>query len=70
MATIIIAKNPEKYGFTVKPEPPLACDYVKVNNRTDLRLVADATDVSYDLIQALNPRPGAKPERSSRRGPR
>lgn len=55
LATIIIAKNPEKYGFNVKPEPPLSFDYVKVNNMVDLRLVADAIDSSYDYLQALNP---------------
>lgn len=55
LATIIIAKNPEKYGFSVKPEPPLTYDFVKVNNMTDLRLVADATDTPYDYLTALNP---------------
>lgn len=55
LATIIIAKNPAKYGFTVKPEPALTYDFVKVNNMTDLRLVADATDAPYDYLLALNP---------------
>src|SRR5262249_14773520 len=27
LATIIIAKNPEKYGFSIKPEPALKYDY-------------------------------------------
>jgi len=55
LATIIIAKDPEKYGFGVKPEPPLTYDYVKVNNMLDLRLVSDATDTPYDYLLALNP---------------
>ena len=55
LATIIIAKNPEKYGFSVKPEPPLKYDYVKVNNMVDLRLASDATDTPYDMLLALNP---------------
>jgi membrane-bound lytic murein transglycosylase D len=55
LATIIIAKNPEKYGFSVKPEPPLKYDYVKVNNMVDLRLVSDATDTPYEMLLALNP---------------
>ncbi|MBL8171806.1 MAG: transglycosylase SLT domain-containing protein [Acidobacteria bacterium] len=55
LATIIIAKNPEQYGFSAKPEAPLTYDYVKVNNMTDLRLVADATDTPYDYLLALNP---------------
>lgn len=55
LATIIIAKSPAQYGFNVKPEAPLAYDFVKVNNMTDLKLVADATDTTYDYLQALNP---------------
>jgi len=55
LATIIIAKNPTRYGFSVTPEPALTYDYVKVNNLVDLRLVADATQASPDLINALNP---------------
>lgn len=56
LATIIIAKNPEKYGFEgIKPEAPLMYDYVKLNNMTDLKLVADAIDVPYDYLEALNP---------------
>jgi membrane-bound lytic murein transglycosylase D len=55
LATIIIAKNPEKYGFDVKPDPPLAYDTVIVNNALDLRLAADACDASHDYLLALNP---------------
>lgn len=55
LATILIAKEPEKYGFSVKPEPALTYDYVKVNNMTDLRLVADATDTPHEYLLALNP---------------
>lgn len=55
LATIIIAKNPERYGFNVKPEPPLTYDLVKVNHSVDLQLVADALDVPYDYLRGLNP---------------
>jgi membrane-bound lytic murein transglycosylase D len=55
LATIIIAKNPEQYGFSVRPEPSLTYDYVKVNNMVDLRLVSDAIDTPYDYLLALNP---------------
>jgi membrane-bound lytic murein transglycosylase D len=55
LATIIIAKNPEKYGFSVTPDPTLTYDYVKVNNMVDLRLVADATDTPYEVLLGLNP---------------
>jgi membrane-bound lytic murein transglycosylase D len=55
LAVILIAKNPEKYGFSVKAEPPLKFDYVKVNNMVDLRLASDATDTPYEMLLALNP---------------
>ena len=33
LATILIAKNPEKYGFKgIRPEPPMAYDVVQVSN--------------------------------------
>jgi membrane-bound lytic murein transglycosylase D len=55
LATILIAKEPEKYGFNVKPEPPMAYDYVKVNNMVDLRLASDATDTPYEFLAMINP---------------
>src|SRR5262245_45723807 len=54
LAVILIAKNPEKYGFSVKPEPPMKYDYVKVNNMLDLRLASDATDPPFEMLLALN----------------
>jgi membrane-bound lytic murein transglycosylase D len=56
LATILIAKNPEKYGFKgIRPEPPMAYDVVQVSNATSLQLVAEATDTSVDSIRSLNP---------------
>ena len=56
LATILIAKNPEKYGFKgIKPEAPLAYDVVQVSNATSLQLVAESTDTSVDHIRSLNP---------------
>ena len=56
LATILIAKNPEKYGFKgIRPDPPLAYDVVQVSNSTSLQLVAEATDSSVDQIRSLNP---------------
>lgn len=56
LATILIAKNPEKYGFKgIRPDPPLAYDVVQVANSTSLQLVAEATDSSVDYIRSLNP---------------
>lgn len=56
LAVILIAKNPEKYGFkNVKTDPPMAYDVVQVPTATSLQLVADATDTSVDHIRSLNP---------------
>ena len=56
LATILIAKNPEKYGFKgIRPEPPMAYDVVQVTSSTSLQLVADATDTSVDHIRSINP---------------
>lgn len=56
LAVIMIAKNPEKYGFQgIRPEPPMSYEIVPVQNATSLRLIADATDTSVDYLQSLNP---------------
>jgi membrane-bound lytic murein transglycosylase D len=56
LAVILIAKNPEKYGFHgIRPEAPMAFENVAVQSATSLRLIADATDTSVDHIAALNP---------------
>ena len=56
LAVILIAKNPEKYGFKgIKSDAPLAYDVVQVPTATSLQLVADATDTSVDHIRSLNP---------------
>lgn len=55
LATILIAKNPARFGFDVTPEPALHYDLVPVDGVVDLQLVADATDTSHDLMLALNP---------------
>jgi membrane-bound lytic murein transglycosylase D len=56
LATMLIAKNPEKYGFrNIRPDAPLSYDVVQVPTATNLRLVAQATNVSVDYIQMLNP---------------
>ncbi len=56
LAVIMIAKNPEKYGFHgIRPEPPMSFEIVPVQSATSLRLIADATDTSVDYLQSLNP---------------
>jgi membrane-bound lytic murein transglycosylase D len=56
LAVIMIAKNPEKYGFHgIHPEAPLNFETIPVQSATSLRLIADATDTSVDFLQTLNP---------------
>jgi membrane-bound lytic murein transglycosylase D len=56
LAVILIAKNPEKYGFrNVQKMTPLAYDTVSVPSATSLQLVAALTDTSVDNIRSLNP---------------
>ena len=56
LAVILIAKNPEKYGFKgIKPDSPWAYDVVQVPTATSLQLIADATDSNVDSIRSLNP---------------
>jgi membrane-bound lytic murein transglycosylase D len=56
LATILIAKNPEKFGFHgVRPETPMAYDVVQVPNATSLQLIADVTDTSVDYLRSINP---------------
>jgi len=56
LAVILIAKNPEKYGFKgIKADAPMSYDVVQVPSATGLQLVADATDTNIDYIRTLNP---------------
>jgi membrane-bound lytic murein transglycosylase D len=56
LAVILIAKNPEKYGFkNIKPDAPMSYDVVQVPTATGLQLIADATDTSVDYIRSINP---------------
>ncbi|MEW6683541.1 MAG: LysM peptidoglycan-binding domain-containing protein [Nitrospirota bacterium] len=55
MAATIIAKNPEKYGFTLNYHEPLSFDQVTIDRPTDLKLIAKAAGVSYEAVKELNP---------------
>ncbi len=56
LATILVAKNPEKYGFKgIRPDAPMSYDIVQVPTATSLQLIADATDTSVDYLRNINP---------------
>lgn len=56
LAAVVIAKNPEQYGFTVEPQPqPLAYETVVLPQAVDLGLVAEWAGAAMTDIQTLNP---------------
>jgi membrane-bound lytic murein transglycosylase D len=55
LAAIVIAKNPQQYGFDFEPEPPYEYERVTLSKPVDLRRIAEWSDSSIDDIQALNP---------------
>ncbi|MEW6131373.1 MAG: transglycosylase SLT domain-containing protein [Acidobacteriota bacterium] len=63
LAITIISKNQSRYGFSVKPDPPLNLETTIVTDQTDLRVVADLIGIPYESVQELNPelRKGATP---------
>jgi membrane-bound lytic murein transglycosylase D len=54
LALTIIGKNPEKYGFNVKPDAPLEIERVPVDKATDLRVIAEAINVPVEDLRELN----------------
>jgi membrane-bound lytic murein transglycosylase D len=54
-AAIVVAKAPEKYGFTVSPESPAEFEVVPIKYAVDLRTVAECADTTLDIVQQLNP---------------
>jgi membrane-bound lytic murein transglycosylase D len=55
MAAMIIAKNPESYGFTIANYEPYNFDEVTIEECSDLRLIARCADCTYEEIKKLNP---------------
>lgn len=56
IAAALIAKEPEKYGFVnIEYQEPLQYDKVEVPEITDLRIIAQACDISVEELRALNP---------------
>jgi membrane-bound lytic murein transglycosylase D len=55
MASMIIAGNPELYGFEVVSTAPLAYETVDVPGAIDLKIIAEWADITVEELQALNP---------------
>jgi len=55
LASIVIDKAPEEYGFFVEPEEALVYDHVTLDSPTDLKVVADCAGTAVETIKMLNP---------------
>lgn len=55
LSIIVISKNQKRYGFNVKPDPPLNFETFELPGQTDLKVVADLVGVPYEVVQDLNP---------------
>jgi len=67
IAAARIGTDPTAYGFTVSDPVPMSFEYLKVQDATDLALVAQCAKVDKDMVASLNPAllrratpPGAK----------
>jgi len=55
MAATIIAKNPQKYGFSIEYHPLFTYDEVEIPKATPLKTIAKAAGVTLAEIKAYNP---------------
>jgi peptidoglycan lytic transglycosylase D len=55
LALTLIAKDPQRYGIQVEPDPPLRTDSVRPGHPIDLRLVAETIETDLDTLRLLNP---------------
>ncbi len=55
MAATIIAKNPDRYGFSQETVPPHRFEEVVVDRPIHFRAIANVTGVPYEELRLLNP---------------
>jgi membrane-bound lytic murein transglycosylase D len=55
MAAFLIAQDPEKYGFTVEPEPPLEWDTVPVDKSLTFETLAQIAECGAETLFVFNP---------------
>ena len=55
LAATLIAKQPQKFGFDVQPESPIASDIVSIEGQTDLRILARLGEIDPESLRQLNP---------------
>jgi len=55
LAVTLMAKEPERYGIDVIPDPPAAYDAVPISRPVDLRSVAEALGMEVETLREMNP---------------
>ncbi len=55
LASIVIDKAPQEYGFNVELEEALVYDKVNIDSPTDLKVVAECAGTTVETIRKLNP---------------
>ncbi len=55
MASIILARHPEKYGLPLETDPPVAFERVPISKPIDLRTVSKLLGISLQQLRELNP---------------
>ena len=63
IAAALVAKDPTRYGFTIKYEPPFEYDSVRVGPNTPLRAIAKASgstlpeiiELNYQILRGVTP---------------
>jgi len=55
LATIIIAQDPQRYGFQIEPVDPWDYEIVKTPGLTDLSYLAKKTKIKFKKLKRLNP---------------
>jgi len=56
LATVLIANNPNKYGFGhVRPMPPLIYNKARIPSSTNLSLIAQSLNTTVEALRYLNP---------------
>jgi len=55
LASAILSRNPEKYGFTAELEPPMRYNTITVSKPVDLGSAAKTLNISVDELRKLNP---------------
>ncbi len=55
MAAMIIARNPETFGFTFMEVPTFQYDLLEVPAGMDVRTISERSGISLELIRSINP---------------